>query len=45
MIATQGTAHCRITLATTLLDPVLYPKEKIVELYGVRWRSKPILRN
>ncbi len=27
-----------LTIATTLLDPVLYPKEKIVELYGVRWR-------
>ncbi len=27
-----------ITIATTLLDPVLYPREKIAELYGVRWR-------
>lgn len=27
-----------VTLVTTLLDPLLYPKEKIVELYGVRWR-------
>ncbi len=27
-----------VTIATTLLDPLLYPKEKIVELYGVRWR-------
>jgi len=26
-----------ITLATTLLDPERYPKEKIAELYGVRW--------
>jgi hypothetical protein len=23
---------------STLLDPVLYPKDKILELYGVRWR-------
>ena len=27
-----------LTIATTLLDPALYPKEKIIELYGVRWR-------
>jgi len=27
-----------VTIATTLLDPLLYPKEKIAELYGVRWR-------
>jgi hypothetical protein len=27
-----------ITIATTLLDPLLYPKEKIAELYGVRWQ-------
>jgi hypothetical protein len=27
-----------VTIATTLLDPVLYPKEKIAALYGVRWQ-------
>jgi hypothetical protein len=27
-----------VTLVTTLQDPDLYPKEKIAELYGVRWR-------
>jgi hypothetical protein len=27
-----------VTIATTLLDPLLYPKEKIAELYGIRWR-------
>ena len=27
-----------VTIATTLLDPELYPKEKIAELYGLRWR-------
>lgn len=27
-----------ITITTTLLDPTLYPKEKIAALYGVRWR-------
>ena len=27
-----------VTIATTLLDPVLYPKQKIADLYGVRWQ-------
>lgn len=27
-----------LTVVTTLLDPQRYPKEKIMELYGVRWR-------
>ena len=27
-----------VTIATTLLDPLKYPREKIAELYGVRWR-------
>ncbi len=26
-----------VTIATTLLDPELYPSEKIAELYGLRW--------
>jgi len=26
-----------VTIATTLLDPIRYPREKIAELYGVRW--------
>ncbi|MDQ3716087.1 MAG: IS4 family transposase [Actinomycetota bacterium] len=26
-----------VTVATTLLDPVKYPKEKVAELYGLRW--------
>lgn len=26
-----------VTLVTTLLDPVRYPKEKIAEAYGLRW--------
>jgi hypothetical protein len=26
-----------VTVATTLLDPELYPKRQIAELYGVRW--------
>lgn len=27
-----------VTILTTLLDETLYPKQKIAELYGVRWR-------
>jgi hypothetical protein len=27
-----------VTIVTTLLDPALYPKEKIAELYCVRWQ-------
>jgi len=34
----KGQRTRTITLATTLLDPMLYPKEKIAELYGVRWQ-------
>ena len=26
-----------VTVATTLLDPALYPREKVAELYGLRW--------
>jgi hypothetical protein len=29
-----------ITIATTLLDPTLYPKEAVAELYGVRWQAE-----
>jgi hypothetical protein len=27
-----------VTIATTLLDPDRYPKAKVAELYGIRWR-------
>jgi hypothetical protein len=27
-----------VTIATTLLDPLLYPKDAVAELYGVRWQ-------
>jgi len=37
-IAARGQRTRTVTIATTLLDPVLYPKEKIAELYGVRWQ-------
>lgn len=37
-IVAKGQRTRCVTIATTLLDPVLYPKEAIAELYGVRWR-------
>lgn len=27
-----------VTIATTLLDPILYPKDAVAELYGIRWQ-------
>jgi len=37
-IAAKGQRTRCVTIATTLLDETLYPKQKIVELYGVRWQ-------
>src|SRR3954468_5187951 len=37
-IPRRGQRTLRVTIATTLLDADRYPKEKIAELYGVRWR-------
>jgi hypothetical protein len=37
-IVAKGQRTRTVTIATTLLDPLLYPKEKIAELYGVRWQ-------
>lgn len=33
----QGQRTLCVMIATTLLDPIKYPKEKIAELYRVRW--------
>lgn len=38
VLARRGQRTRCVTIVTTLLDPVLYPKEKIAELYGVRWQ-------
>src|SRR5581483_6142601 len=38
VLARKGQRTVCVTIATTLLDPVLYPKDKIAELYGVRWQ-------
>lgn len=37
-IPRKGQRTLCVTIATTLLDPLLYPGEKVAELYGVRWR-------
>ena len=37
-LSAKGQRTRVVTIATTLLDPRLYPKEKIAELYGVRWQ-------
>ena len=34
----KGQRTRQVTIATTLLDPVLYPKNEIAALYGVRWQ-------
>jgi hypothetical protein len=36
-IARPGFRVQTVTLVTTLLDPVRYPKEKLAEAYGLRW--------
>jgi hypothetical protein len=37
-LASRGQRTRCVTIATTLLDPARYPKEKIAELYRVRWQ-------
>jgi hypothetical protein len=39
-IPRKGQRTLCVTVATTLLDPRLYPKQKVAELYGVRWRAE-----
>lgn len=41
----RGFRNRRITLATTLLDPELYPAEELVALYARRWRLELCLRD
>jgi hypothetical protein len=36
----RGQRTLCVTIVTTLLDPLQYPREKIAELYGVRWRAE-----
>ena len=37
-IEARGQRTRLVTIATTLVDPALYPAEKITELYGLRWQ-------
>ena len=39
-IPRKGQRTLCVTIATTLLDPALYPKEKIEALYNVRWTAE-----
>lgn len=43
-VAEKGRRTRVVTVVTTLLDPVLYPKEAIAELYGIRWRAETHFR-
>jgi len=38
VLSDKGMRTRRVTIATTLLDPVLYPRDEVAELYHVRWR-------
>ena len=42
-IARPGFRVRAVTLVTTLLDPVRYPKEKLAEAYGLRWTIETCL--
>jgi hypothetical protein len=44
-IARPGFRVHRVALVTTLLDPVLYPKEKLAEAYGLRWTVETAFRH
>ena len=43
--AIRGHRGRRITLVTSLLDPVLYPAEQLIALYARRWRLELCLRD
>src|SRR5206468_8760687 len=36
-IPRRGQRTLCVTVVTTLLDPVLYPRDAVADLYGVRW--------
>ena len=44
LLPRKGQRTREVTIATTLLDPVKYPKEKILELYGIRWQVETHFR-
>lgn len=43
-VSEKGRRTREVTIATTLLDPLLYPRDAIAELYGIRWRVETHLR-
>lgn len=44
-ITRSGFRTKQITLVTTLLDPVRYPKEALADLYGSRWQVETNIRH
>jgi putative transposase len=44
-ISTPGCRSRTITVVTTLLDPVLYPKDEIAQLFGFRWNVELDIRH
>jgi hypothetical protein len=44
-VTQRGYRSRRITVVTTLLDPVRYPKQDVAELYGLRWQIETNLRH
>ena len=44
-IIEPGRRTRRVTIATTLLDPVRYPKQQIAKLYGLRWQIETNFRH
>jgi hypothetical protein len=44
-ITTRGRRTRIVTIATTLLDPMRYPKRRLAELYGLRWEVETNFRH
>jgi Transposase DDE domain len=44
-ITAKGMRTRQVTLATTLLDPMRYPKREIARLYGLRWEIETNFRH
>lgn len=43
-VSEKGHRSREVTVATTLVDPLLYPRDAIAQLYGIRWRVETHLR-
>jgi hypothetical protein len=44
-VTARGRRTRVVTVVTTLLDPMRYPKAKVAELYGLRWRVETNFRH